>query len=137
MSHTHINLPIAQVKPNPRNARTHSKKQLRQLENSIRQFGFVSPVLVDEHYVLIAGEGRWKAAKSLGLKSIPAIVIPGLSDAKKRALMLADNRIAQSAGWNRELLATELAALSELLLEEGLDIDITGFEPAEIECASC
>jgi len=77
--------------------------------------------------VLIAGHGRLEAAKSLGMSSIPAIVISGLSDAKKRALLLADNRIAQNAGWDRELLAIELAALPELLVEDDLDISVTGF----------
>jgi hypothetical protein len=124
---------VDQIKPNPHNARTHSKKQIRQIANSVRAFGFTSPVLIDESNVLIAGHGRLEAAKSLGRKTIPAIVIAGLSDAKKRTLTLADNRIAQSAGWNREQLVIELAALPELLNEEGLDIDLTGFEPAEID----
>jgi ParB-like chromosome segregation protein Spo0J len=133
MSHTHTIVPIDQIRPNPRNARTHSKKQIRQIAASIRAVGFAAPVLVDEHNVLIAGHGRLEAAKSLGMSSIPAIVISGLSDAKKRALLLADNRIAQNAGWDRELLAIELAALPELLVEDDLDISVTGFEPAEID----
>ena len=83
--------------------------------------------------MLIAAHGRLEAAKSLRMSSIPAIVISGLSDAKKRALLLADNRIAQNAGWDRELLAIELAALPELLVEDDLDISVTGFEPAEID----
>jgi DNA modification methylase len=126
-------LPIDQIRPNAKNSRTHSKKQIGQIAASIRELGFAAPVLVDEHHVLIAGHGRLEAAKSLGMPSIPAIVVDGLSGAKKRALMLADNRIAQSAGWDRERLAIELAALPELLIEEGLDIDLTGFGPAEID----
>jgi DNA modification methylase len=122
-----------QIKPNPHNARTHSKKQIRQIAHSVRAFGFTSPVLIDECNVLIAGHGRLEAARSLGMVSVPAIVIAGLTNAKKRTLMLADNRIPQSAGWNREQLAIELAALPELLLEESLDIELTGFEPAEID----
>jgi ParB-like nuclease domain/Integrase core domain len=116
-----------------KNTRTHSKKQIRKIATSIRELGFAAPVLVDEYDVLIAGHGRLEAARSLGMASIPAIVLDGLSEAKKRALMLADNRIAQSAGWDREQLSIELAALPELLIEEGIDVGITGFEPAEID----
>ena len=133
MSYTYTNVPIDQIAPHPRNARTHSKKQIRQIAASIRAVGFAAPVLIDEHNVLIAGHGRLEAAKSLGMSSIPAIVASGLSEAKKRALLLADNRIAQSAGWDRELLAIELAALPDLLVEDDLDISVTGFEPAEID----
>ena len=133
MTYTHMVVPIGQVKPHPSNARTHSKKQVRQIAASIRALGFAAPILIDENKILIVGHGRLEAAKSLGMSSIPAIVISGLSDAKKRALLLADNRIAQSAGWDRELLAIELAALPELLVEDDLDISVTGFEPAEID----
>jgi hypothetical protein len=124
---------LAHIKPNPRNARTHSKKQIRQIADSIQAIGFASPVLIDEHGVLLAGHGRLEAAKLLRLKTIPAIVIDGLSETCKRALLLADNRIAQSAGWDRESLASELMSLPELLLADGLDIAVTGFEPAEID----
>ena len=102
------------IKPHPRNARTHSKKQIRQIADSIHAVGFASPVLIDEQGVLLAGHGRLEAAKLLGLKTIPAIVVAGLSEARKRALLLADNRIAQSAGWDRERLASELSSLPEL-----------------------
>jgi DNA modification methylase len=124
---------IGQIKPHPRNARTHSKKQIRQIADSIRAVGFAAPVLIDEDGVLLAGHGRLEAARLLGLKTIPAIVIDGLTEARKRALLLADNRIAQSAGWDRERLASELLTLPELLIENGLDITVTGFEPAEID----
>jgi DNA modification methylase len=133
MSYKFENLPIDQIQPNAKNTRTHSKKQIRQIANSIHKLGFGSPVLVDEYCVLIAGHGRLEAARSLGMTSIPAIILGDLSEAKKRALMLADNRIAQSAGWNRELLSIELAALPELLIQEEIDIGVTGFEPAEID----
>src|SRR5258706_5742783 len=95
--------------------------------------GFGGPIPIYEHKVLVAGHGRLEAAKSLAMSSIPAIIICGLSEAKKRALLLADNRIALSAGWDREQLAFELAALPELLVEDDLDISVTGFEPAEID----
>jgi ParB-like chromosome segregation protein Spo0J len=133
MAYTHTVVPIDQVRPHPRNPRTHTKKQIRQIAASIRAVGFAAPVLIDENKILIAGHGRLDAAKSLGMSSIPAIVISGLSDAKKRALLLADNRIALSAGWNRELLTIELAALPDLLVEDDLDISVTGFEPGEID----
>jgi DNA modification methylase len=121
------------LKRNPRNARTHSKKQIRQIADSIGAYGFTVPVLIDENSMLLAGHGRLEAAKLLGLKRIPAIRLHDLSEAKKRALMLADNKIAENAGWDRERLAIELPELAELLIEESLDISITGFEPVEID----
>jgi DNA modification methylase len=124
---------VSNLRTNPRNARTHSKKQVAQIVSSIREFGFTSPVLIDEAGELIAGEGRYKAAMVLGLKNIPAITIAGLSQAKKQALALADNKIALNAGWNRERLALELGSLPELLAAESLDVSITGFEAAEID----
>src|SRR5262245_18388219 len=126
-------LPLEHIKPNTRNPRTHSKKQIRQIADSIQAVGFAAPVLIDEDGMLLAGHGRLEAARLLGLKTIPGIVIDGLTEARKRALLLADNRIAQSAGWDRERLASELISLPELLVEDGLDISVTGFEPAEID----
>jgi len=124
---------IDALKPNARNARTHSKKQTRQIADSITAFGFVMPISIDENGVIISGHGRYVAAKLLGLRQVPAIEIQGLSEAKRRALALADNRIAEAAGWDRELLAAELPELSDLLVIEGLDIAITGFAPVEID----
>jgi ParB-like nuclease family protein len=121
------------LKRNPRNARTHSANQIRQIADSIRQFGFVVPIVVDENRIILAGHGRLDAAKLLGLNHVPVIEVRGLSEAKRRALALADNRIGGSAGWNRELLAVEFTELSELLIEEGLDISITGFTAVEID----
>ena len=121
------------LKRNPRNARTHSKKQIRQIADSIVAYGFTVPVLIDENSMLLAGHGRLEAAKLLGLKRIPAIKLHGLSEAQKRALLIADNKIAENAGWDRERLAIELPELAELLIEENLDISITGFEPVEID----
>jgi ParB-like nuclease domain len=119
--------------PNACNARTHSRKQIRQIADSIAAFGFLVPILVDEDRVVIAGHGRYAAAKLLGLKQVPAIEVQGLSEAKRRALAIADNKIAENAGWDRELLAAELPELAELLVVEGLDISITGFAPVEID----
>src|SRR4249920_3858835 len=121
------------LKPNPRNARTHSKKQIRQIADSIVAYGFVVPLLADESLMTLAGHGRLGAAKLLGLNEVPVIVLEGLSEAKKRALLLADNKIAENAGWDRERLAIELPELAELLIDEDLDISLTGFEPVEID----
>ena len=124
---------IAALAPNRRNARTHSKKQISQIADSIKAFGFLVPILTDEHRNIIAGHGRYAAAQLLGLEKVPVISVEGLSPAKKRALALADNKIAENAGWDREILATELPELAELLIEESLNISITGFAPAEID----
>jgi hypothetical protein len=121
------------LKPNARNARTHSKKQILQIADSISTFGFLTPILVDEGRNIIAGHGRYEAAKLRGLKQVRVIEVKGLSEAKRRALALADNKIAENAGWDRERLAVELPELSELLIEEGLDISITGFSAPETD----
>ena len=121
------------LKPNPRNARTHSKKQIRQIANSILAFGFVVPLVVDENNTILLGHGRHAAAIDLDLDEVPAIVLEGLSETKKRALLLADNKITENAGWDRKRLAVEIPELTEILIEEGLDISITGFEPVEID----
>jgi hypothetical protein len=123
----------AALTPNRRNARTHSKQQIGQIAKSIETLGFKIPILADEQYIIIAGEGRWKAAKLLGLRKVPAIVIQGLTAAKKRALALADNKISEHAGWDRQILSVELPELAALLAAEDLDISITGFVPAEID----
>jgi DNA-binding XRE family transcriptional regulator len=90
------------LKPNARNARTHSNKQIRQIANSISAFGFLVPILIDEDGVIIAGHGRHAAAKLLGLKQVPIIGVEGLSESKRRALALAENKVAEAAGWDRE-----------------------------------
>ena len=125
--------PIDKLRTNPRNTRTHSKKQIRQLANSIARFGWTYPILVDEKSVILAGHARFLAAQLLGYREVPIIVVSGLSDAEKRALALADNKIAANAGWDRKLLAEELGELATLLPEFGLDLEITGFDPAEVD----
>ncbi len=124
-------LPIADLKPSPRNARTHSRKQIEQIAESIREFGFVNPLLIDEADRVIAGHGRLAAARLLKLKTVPAIRLRHLSEHQKRALALADNKLADNAGWNEEQLALELQYLSEI--EVDFDVEITGFEAAEID----
>jgi len=124
---------VRKLRPNKRNARTHSKNQLKQIANSIRQFGWTYPIITDEELRIICGHGRWEAAKALGLTHVPVLLMQGLSDTQKRALALADNKIAANAGWDRGLLAAELGELASLLPECNLDLEITGFEPAEID----
>jgi ParB-like chromosome segregation protein Spo0J len=100
---------VGKLHRNKRNCRTHSKKQVRQIANSIRRFGWTYPILTDENNIILAGHGRYDAALQLGLREVPIIELSGLKDAEKRALALADNQIASRAGWNRQLLAEELA----------------------------
>lgn len=119
------------LKPDARNARTHSKRQVEQIAASIQEFGFSNPVLVDEGGVLIAGHGRLLAAKAIGLPEVPTIELVGLSDAQKRALRIADNKIALGAGWDLDLLKLELTELSSLDL--GLDLTVTGFSTGELD----
>jgi DNA modification methylase len=123
--------PLSEVAVNPRNARTHDKRQLKQIKDSITAFGFTNPLLVDEAGVLIAGHGRLSAAKSLGLETVPIIILEHLSETQKRALMLADNKIALNASWDMDLLANELADLSSMDLE--FNLELTGFEVADID----
>jgi DNA modification methylase len=117
--------------PRETNPRTHSKKQVRQIAASIEKFGFVNPVLVDRDGGIVAGHGRVEAAKQLGLKTVPTIRLENLTDAEIRAYVIADNRLAELAGWDNELLAIELQGLSSLDLD--FDVTVTGFETPEID----
>lgn len=121
--------PIASLRPYARNARTHSKKQVKQIASSIGRFGFTNPVLISEDGEIIAGHGRVEAAKSLGWKTVPTIVLAHLSETERRAYVLADNKLALNAGWDREILAIELQALVDLEFET----ELTGFSLAEID----
>ena len=121
----------ATLTPWPRNARTHSKKQIRQIVASIRQFGFTVPVLIDEAGTILAGHGRVAAATVLGLTTVPCLQLTHLSEAQKRAYVLADNKLALNAGWDEDLLATELGAL--LATDLDLDIGVTGFSIPEVD----
>ena len=117
--------------PDPRNARTHSKRQIEQIAASIRAFGFTNPILADPEGNLIAGHGRLRAAKEMGLKTVPVITLDGLTEPQKKALRLADNKIALNAGWDTEILKLELAELS--LPEIDFDLSLTGFSSGEID----
>jgi DNA modification methylase len=122
-------MPIHALKPQDRNARTHSKRQIRQIAASIRQFGFNNPILVDDDLRIIAGHGRAAAAQSIGLAAVPIVRLSHLSEADKRACVIADNALATKAGWDRDLLAIELQGLIDI----GFAVELTGFEIAEID----
>jgi DNA modification methylase len=121
--------PLDRLIPHARNARTHSEEQIAQIAGSIAEFGFVNPVLVGDDGVIVAGHGRVLAARKLGLTEAPVIVLSHLTPPQRRALMIADNRIAENAGWDEEMLAAELAALRD----DDIDLGLLGFEDAEID----
>jgi ParB/Sulfiredoxin domain len=123
-------LPPERLRPSPNNARRHSRKQLKQLANSIARFGFINPVLISDDFEIIAGHGRLEAAKRLGLGQVPTVRLSNLSPAERRAYLIADNRLAQLAGWDRELLASELQGLLDLKFD---DIELTGFSLDQVE----
>jgi DNA modification methylase len=126
-----LSLPINSLKKFPKRARTHSKKQIRQIAESIKVFGFTNPVLIDEENQILAGHGRVEAAKLLGFETVPCRLISAMSDAEKRAYVLADNKLALNAGWDEELLAAELGELLNLDLD--FDVGVTGFSIPEID----
>ncbi|MEM1375760.1 MAG: DNA methyltransferase [Pseudomonadota bacterium] len=126
-------LEIKTLKPWEKNARTHSKKQIRQIADSIKTFGFNNPVLLGSDRGIIAGHGRVEAAKLLKLKSVPCVELGHMSEAQKRAYILADNKLALNAGWDEELLGLELGELTDLSDELDFDLDITGFSLAEVD----
>jgi DNA modification methylase len=125
------NLPIDQLRPWPRNARTHSRKQIKQIAESIRRFGFTNPVLIDSENRILAGHGRVEAARQLGMTAVPCLCVHHLSPAEKRAYVLADNKLALNAGWDEELLALELKELMGADIE--FDVGIIGFSIAEVD----
>ncbi|MBL8689471.1 MAG: ParB N-terminal domain-containing protein [Rhodospirillaceae bacterium] len=117
------------LSPPHRNPRTHSAKQVEQIAASIREFGFVNPILIDEASRILAGNGRAEAARKLGLKEVPTLLIGHMTAAQKRAYVIADNRIAEQADWDRSLLSLELEELQAL----GFEVELTGFSTAEID----
>jgi DNA modification methylase len=122
---------VRELKPRAANARTHSRKQIAQIANSIRQFGFVNPVLVDDFNAIIAGHGRVEGAKAIGLDQVPTVRLADMSETEIRAYVIADNRLAENAGWDRALLGLELQYLTELEID--FDVTVTGFELPEID----
>lgn len=120
---------LEQLVPYARNARTHSDSQVAQIAGSIAEFGFVNPVLVGGDNIIIAGHGRVMAAKKLGLKTVPTIKLDHLTENQRRALVIADNKIAENAGWDEELLRLELQNLAD----EDFDLDLLGFDDVELD----
>ncbi len=132
MSYQIEEIAVGDLKPWARNARTHSKKQLRQIGESIRTFGFTNPVLIDGANTILAGHGRVAAAKLIGMSHVPCVRLEHMTPEEKRAYVLADNKLALNAGWDEELLAEELQALMGVD-DLGFDIGVTGFDPGEID----
>lgn len=121
--------PLAALIPYARNARTHTPEQIEQLCNSIREWGWTIPVLIDPEGEIIAGHARVQAAAKLGFSEVPCMTAHGWSDAQKRAYVLADNQLALNAGWDEALLAEELAELQNL----DFDLDALGFDPEALD----
>jgi DNA modification methylase len=122
-------LSVSRLHPFANNARTHSKKQVRQIADSIKAFGFTSPVLIDDAGAILAGHGRVAAAKLLGMKQVPCVRLSEMTSTQKRAYVLADNKLALNAGWDEGLLAIELQELAKL----EFDIELTGFSALVID----
>jgi DNA modification methylase len=123
------NRPTHSLRPYARNARTHSPKQIKQIARSIERFGFNNPLLIDDGDQILAGHGRLLAAKQLNMKTVPCVRLSHLTEADKKAYVIADNRLAEKSGWDNEILAIELQHLVDI----GFDVDLTGFEPAETD----
>ena len=116
-------IPSEKLIPYARNSRTHSPEQVAQIAASIKEFGFTNPILIDEENGIIAGHGRLLAAQKLGIEEVPVIVMAGLTDAQKKAYVIADNKLALNAGWDDEMLRIEFQELQEM----GFDLELTGF----------
>jgi DNA modification methylase len=123
--------PVSSLALYANNPRTHTKKQIRQIANSILEFGWTNPVLIDGDGNVIAGHGRIEAAKLLGETDVPVLLLEHLSDAQKRAYIIADNKLAENAGWDDALLAIELQGLLDLKID--FDVELTGFDTGEID----
>ncbi|MBR1710612.1 MAG: ParB N-terminal domain-containing protein [Clostridia bacterium] len=115
---------VVELIPYKRNAKQHSDEQILRLMESIKEFGFISPVLIDEKNRIIAGHGRIEAAKRLGITEVPCVYIEGLTEAQRKAYILADNRLTELGEWDMDLVSEEL----KLLDEEGFDVELTGFD---------
>ena len=121
-------VPITKLVPYVNNARTHSPEQINKLRSSLREFGFINPVIIDRDFGVIAGHGRILAAKEEGIAEVPCVFADHLTEAQKKAYILADNRMAMDAGWDEELLRVEIEALQA----EAFDLSLTGFDEKEL-----
>ena len=131
MAQSILNISVREIRPSARNARTHSKKQVKQIAASIERFGFTNPVLIDRNNTILAGHGRVEAARLLSMETVPCLRIEHMSPEEKRAYVIADNKLALNAGWDDNILSAELEALSSVDLD--FDVTITGFSIAEID----
>lgn len=123
-------LPVGSLTDYRNNPRTHTKSQIQKIADSIRSFGFTNPILIDDHCVIVAGHGRLRAAKLLGMQQVPTIKLSSLTPAQVRAYVIADNRLALEAGWDEDILKIEL---QQLIVDNEIDVSLTGFEIAEID----
>ena len=119
---------IDKLIPYVNNARTHSPEQINKLRSSLREFGFVNPVIIDQNYNVVAGHGRLMAAREEGFTEVPCVLVDYLTDAQRKAYILADNRYAEDAGWDEEMLRVEIEALQE----QAFDLSLTGFDADEL-----
>ena len=124
-----LHVPIGELVPYVRNARTYGESQVAQIRASLREFGFVSPVIIDGDRNIIAGHGRVLAAKAEGMTEVPCVLVEHLTDAQRKAYILADNRLAELSGWDTEMLALELGEIQDA----DMDLTITGFSAADLE----
>ena len=122
-------VPIDKLVPYSRNARTHSKEQIAQLRASLREFGFVSPAVIDADYNILVGHGRITAAREEGYETVPCVFAENLTEAQKRAYILADNQLALNAGWDEEMLSVELSDLQD----QSFDLSLLGFDTGELD----
>ena len=130
MQHKQMSVKIDKVKNLERNARKHSPAQIQQIEESIKRFGFLSPIVIDENNVCVAGNGRLEAARKLGLTEVPAIRAGGLPPDELRAYALVDNRLSETSEWDPAILKEEL---DDLMIKLDMDLECVGFAPDEIE----
>jgi DNA modification methylase len=124
-------IPVADLHPHPNNPRTHTEKQIGQIARSIEQFGFVNPVLTDQHNNIIAGHGRVEAAKRLGMRAVPAVRVEHLTPAQRKAYIIADNQLATLAGWDKDLLKIEVLDIIEL--DSTFELEVIGLEPVVLD----
>ena len=123
------NVAVDKLIPYVNNAKIHSEDQVLRIASSIREFGFLNPVLVDKEYNIIAGHGRVMAAKKLEMETVPCLFVEGLTEAQRKAYILADNKLGELADWDMDLVTSEL----EMLLDDDFDVDLIGFTEDELQ----
>ena len=124
-----VMLAVDDLRPYGNNSRTHSADQIKQIEASLREFGFTNPILVGDDMTIIAGHGRYLAARNIGMSEVPCIKLSGLTDDQRRAYVIADNKLAEQAGWDKDLLRLELGSLDR----SDFDLGLIGFSEKELE----